>query len=130
LAMIRQGDTQVSASLPSGNLAPHPTSYYKRRARSVVRKLCPSLGELDAVTKQITLNTPLAGTHNEGVPVKQAVGVSLLARAGAKRASASWESWFNNLDGIASRKNRGTRQKGRHNLIRMMNEPANSGSVL
>jgi hypothetical protein len=68
LAMIRQGDTHVSASLPSGKVAPHP-SCYKRRARSVVRKLRPSLGELEAVIKQITLNTPLAGTHNEGAPI-------------------------------------------------------------
>ena len=71
LATIQNGDTHVSALVPSGNPALHPRCY-KRREGSVVGRLVPSLGALNAVTKRIALNTPLAGTHNEGGPSEQA----------------------------------------------------------
>jgi hypothetical protein len=77
--MIRQGDTHVSALLPSGKNAPHPSSYYKKREGSVVRELRPSLGQLEAAIKPITLR-PLAGTRNEGAPIEtlQCVGLQAL----------------------------------------------------
>ena len=66
LAMIQNGDTHVSALVPSGKVTPHAT-YYMRRERSVMGNSVPSLGELEAAIKPITLSTPLAGTHNERV---------------------------------------------------------------
>ena len=75
-----------------------------------MRKQCPSLGVLEAATKPMTLNTSLAGTHNEGVPIKTPYCCGTEVMAGAHLTSVSRESWFNGSDGIASRKNRGTRQ--------------------
>jgi hypothetical protein len=66
LATIQNGDTHVSALVPSGKGTPHAT-YYMRRERSVMGNFVPSLGELEAAIKPITLITPLAGTHNERV---------------------------------------------------------------
>jgi hypothetical protein len=129
LAIIRQGDTHVSASLPSGKWPPHQ-SYCKRRTGSVAGRSHPSLGELDAATKQITLTTPLAGYRNEGVPTDSApmAGIGILdhgfhGRAGNPGSTAPWDSLKMRTE-VQGR-------TGRHNLTRMeMNEPINSGSGL
>jgi hypothetical protein len=111
LAMIRQGDTQVSALLPSGNGAPHP-SYYKRRERSVVRKICPSLGEPLLLSDRIG-ERPWPGLTTRVCPSKRRMFGLRRYDWLLRSASTSRESWFNGSDGIASRENRGTRQIGK-----------------
>jgi hypothetical protein len=75
-----------------------------------VRILFPSLDELEAATKPRTLNTSLAGIHNEGVPMKRRSLLWIDVITGLIVSSTSWRSCFKGSDGIASRKNRGTRQ--------------------
>lgn len=99
LAMIQNGDTHVSALVPSGKVTPHAT-YYMRRERSVMGNSVPSLGELEAATKPITLNTPLAGTHNERVtrrlPNESALAVIVRSfvshRVGNSGSTTHWYS--------------------------------------
>ena len=79
-----------------------------------MRKLSPSLGELEAVTKQSTLNTSLAGTHNEGVPMKQLIPLWLAAKARLKNGQHELEILVQQLgrDNL-TKKIRGTRQTGK-----------------
>ena len=70
-------------------------------------RLVPSLGELEAAIKPITLNTPLAGTHNEGGPSEQAyLTLGLAAFDSLKRDLTACSK---GPAGIAPRENRGTR---------------------
>lgn len=94
LAMIQNGDTHVSASVPSGKLTPHAT-YYMRRERSVMGKFVPSLGELEADTKPITLNTPLAGIHNERVTRQTAEPSCFSGHSAIRCFAQDREPWFN-----------------------------------
>jgi hypothetical protein len=123
---VQHGYTKGTPSVPSGKFAPSP-SHHKRRSGSVVGGLFPSLGELDAATKRITLNTSLAGIHNEGklgytesrFPILRNGLASTGPQIMIKRESTE----------IASRKNRGTRyrRKGEPKLDER-NEPGNLGS--
>jgi hypothetical protein len=92
--MIQNGDTHVSASVPSGKLTPHVT-YYEKREGSVMGKFVPSLGELEADTKPITLNTPLAGTHNERATRQTAEPSCFSGRSAIVCFAQDRESWFN-----------------------------------
>jgi len=122
---VQQGDIKVISLVPSGNMRPFPKPL-QEETKEALWEYFPSLGELDAVIMRITLNTPLAGTHNEGKPRQHGFCRVIHGYRDSRTPAGPRNLAQNGPSGIASR--RGTRHIGEETpTLEEWNEPVNLG---